>query len=258
MAKDRRSRDQKRREKLAKRQAKSRQTEPLAYLGSKYQTEELVPTWLRTEIGIYETFIMTDRKLLDQTVVTALERLITDLRAGALPPLTDDETIQYEEGQEEDLIIENIRRNWAHHFQTEWRPPKDKLIGILRTILGSIEKVRAPGPCSQSYMHHIAGFLTKKMGVSVTQVSDDLERLPEPKEDELIELGRRWIRDQTEASAARFHDLADHLLANGEAERVIDGCHRLIGEVSDPLSEATVELTALSFRARESLITVMG
>ena len=127
-------------------------------MGEKYKTEELVPIWMQTETGIYETFVITDRKLLDQTVVTSLEKLIMRLRAGTLPSLTDDAEIHYEVGQEEDLVIENIRRRWELYFEDEWRPPKDKLIGVLRTILGSIETMRSPSPRSQSYMRHIAGF----------------------------------------------------------------------------------------------------
>ena len=258
MAKDRRSRDQKRRDKLAKRNQKARQSMSLAYMGEKYKTDELVPIWMQTETGIYETFVMTDRKLLDRTVVTSLEKLIMRLRAGTLHPLTDDAEIHYEVGQEEDLVIENIRRRWELYFEDEWRPPKDKLIGVLRTILGSIETMRSPSPRSQSYMHHIAGFLTKKLGVSVKKVSADMKPLPEPEEDDLVLLGRQWILDENQEARAEFHELASDRMSNGQAERVIDACHQLLGEESDPSSEAVAELSELSIQARQSLITAMG
>ena len=258
MAKDRRSRDQKRKNKLAKRNRKARQSMSLAYMGEKYKTDELIPIWMQTEIGIYETFVITDQKLLDQTVVASLEKLIMRLRAGTLPPLTDDAEIYYEVGQEEDLVIENIRRRWELYFEDEWRPPKDKLIGILRTILGSIETMRSPGPRSQSYMRHIAGFLTKKLGVSVKRVSADMQPLPEPEEDDLVLLGRQWILAENQKAKAEFHELASDRMSNGQAERVIDACHQLLGEESDPSSEAVAELTELSIQARQSLITAMG
>ena len=258
MPKDRRSRDQKRKAKLAKRNRKARQSVSLAYLGEKYKTDELVPIWMQTETGIYETFVMTDRKLLDQTVVTSLEKLIMRLRAGTLPPFTDDNEIQYEVGQEEDLVIENIRRRWELYFEDEWRPPKDKLIGVLRTILGSIEKVRSPGPRSQSYMRHIAGFLTKKLGVSVKRVSADMQPLPEPEEDDLVLLGRKWILDENQEAKADFHEFASDRMSNGQAERVIDACHQLLGEEPDSSSEVVAELTVLSNQARQSLIAAMG
>ncbi len=258
MAKDRRSRDQKRRDKLAKKNRKSQQNVSLAYMGEKYKTEELIPIWMQTETGIYETFVMTDRKLLDQTVVAALEKLVKQLRAGTLPPPSDTAEIHYEVGQEESLVIENIRRRWELYFEDEWRPPKDKLIGVLRTILGSVEKVRAPGPRSQTYMRHIAGFLTKKLGVSVKQVSADMQPLPEPEEDALVVLGRQWIVDENQEAQAEFRELARNRMSNGQAERVIDACHQLLGEESDSSSEVVAELTKLSNQARQSLIAAMG
>lgn len=258
MPKDRRSRDQKRRDKLAKKSQRSHKPVSLAYRGGKFQTAELIPTFLHTEIGIYETYVITDRKLTDSTVAAALEKLITQMRAGTLPPLTDTGEIDYTVGHEEELVIQNIGRNWKHHFEHEWRPPKDKLIGVLRSILGSIEKVRAPGPRSQSYLHHIAGFLTKKLGVSVKQVSADMKPLPEPAEDELVRLGRKWVLENNQDAKADFHELASDLVRNGQAERVVHGCHLLIGEECDPSSEAVAELTEVIHKVRQSLVTAMG
>ncbi|MEO8497404.1 MAG: hypothetical protein ABI614_20225, partial [Planctomycetota bacterium] len=151
MAKDRHARDQKRKKKLEERKRKARQNESLAYLGEKFKADELVPTWMHTEIGIYEAYVMTGRQLFDQTVVSALESLIRQIRTGTLPPYEDTSEVHYDADRENEFVIENIRRNWAGHFANEWKPPSDKLIGVLRTILGSIEKVRAPGPRSQSY-----------------------------------------------------------------------------------------------------------
>jgi hypothetical protein len=213
---------------------------------------------MHTEIGIYETYVMTDRQLLDRTVVAALESLVRQIRAGKLPPIEDGLEIHYEVGREEDLVLENIRRSWARHFADEWKPPRDKLVGVLRTILGSIEKVRAPGPRSQSYMRHIEGFLTKKLGVSVKSFSQNLEPVPDPPEDDLLRLGRQWILEEDEEAAVEFQGLVDHLLNNGAAERVLNCCHQLMGEQSDLNSEVVAELTALSLKARKSLVTSMG
>ena len=256
MSKD--SHDQKRKKKLEERKRKARQAESLAYMGEKYKKDKLIPAWMHTEIGIYQTYIMTDRKILDQTVISALERLIGQMRAGPLPPLPETTEIRYAVGREEDLLIENIRRSWSAHFATEWQPPKDDLIGVLRTILGSIEKVKAPGPRSQSYLRHIAGFLTKQVGVSCKAVSADLTPLPEPKEDELVLLGRRWHTDGNPEARAEFFELATYLLRNGQARRVIDACHLLTGEVSDPSSEMVAELVVLIRQARDSLVMEMS
>lgn len=258
MAKDRRSRDQKRRGKLAKKNQKQRQSVSLAYMGEKFKTEELIPIWMATETGIYEAFVMTDRKLLDGTVVIALETLVKKMRAGTVPPLSDDAEIHYEVGHEEDLVVQSICRRWAIHFEEEWQPPKDKLVGVLRTILGSIEKVRSPGPRSQSYMRHIAGFLTKKLGVSVKQVTADMEPLPEPEEDDLVLLGRQWILAKNQEAKAEFFEIASDLMGDGQAERVINACHQLMGEESDVASETVAELAELSNQARRSVIAAMG
>ena len=59
----------------------------LAYTGNKYKTEKLVEVHLRAELGIYESFVMTDRALTDRCVRSALERLILWMRKGPLPRL---------------------------------------------------------------------------------------------------------------------------------------------------------------------------
>jgi len=244
MAKE--SRDQKRKKKLAEERRKARENQSLAYLGERYKTSALVPVWMQTEVGIYEVYVITERKL----------------RAGTLPPMPDLDRVQYEEGQEENFVIENIRRHWATHFATAARPSKDDLIGVLRTILGSIERMKSPSPQSQTYMRHIAGFLTKKLGVSVKMVSSEGEPVPEPSEGDLVRLGRVWSSDRDPAarSSARseFLDLATHLIKSGQATRVIDDCHLLIGEISDVSSEVVIELMVLSQKAQQSLLTEMG
>ena len=250
--------EQRRKKKRAEQKRKARQTESLAYLGEKYKKDKYIPTWMHTEIGIYQTYVITGRKLSDQTVVSALESLIRKMRAGALPPLPEGSAIHYEVGREEDLLVENVRRCWRDYFATEWQPPKDDLIGVLRTVLGSIQKVKTPGPQSQSYLRHIAGFLTKKLGVSVQGFSADRKPLPEPEEDKLVRLGRQWHTGGDQEARTEFLEQATHLLKSGQASRVIDACHLLSGEISDPESETVKELIGLIHQARESLVTAMG
>ena len=73
MAKDKRTRDQKRKAKLAKERQQSGRSNSLSYMGDKYKTKKLVPTLMNAEIGIYESYVMADRKLLDQTVSPAFK-----------------------------------------------------------------------------------------------------------------------------------------------------------------------------------------
>ena len=61
--------------------------ESLAYHGQKYKTAEYVGVIHRTEVGIYETYVMTNRTLTDDEVEADLERLILRMREGPLPPL---------------------------------------------------------------------------------------------------------------------------------------------------------------------------
>ena len=258
MSKDQKKLNKKRKKKLEEKKRKARQAQSLAYTGNKYKTKELVSALMYAEIGIYETYVMIDHKLVDRTVASALEALIRQLHTGSLPPLPETDEIHFEVGREEDLLIDNIRRNWAKHFATEWQPPKDKLIGILRTILGSLETMKSPGSQSQSYLKHISGFLTKKLGVSVEAFSPDMQRLPEPDEDELMELGRQWYADGDQEARAEFFQLTTDLMRSGEAGRVIDACQLLVGEISDQSSEVSEELVGLSLKARQSLITAMG
>jgi hypothetical protein len=258
MSKDRKRDRKRKKEKLAEKKRKAYFAEPLAYMGSKYQTEELVPTWMHTEVGIYETYVITDRKLLDETVFSSIEALIRQLRAGTLPPLSDIDEIHYKVGREEDLLIKNIRRSWANRFTTESKPSKDKLIGVLRSILGSIKKVKSPSPRSQSYLQHIVGFVTKKIGVSMKPLSADLKPLPEPDEDVLVRLGRQWNADGNREARADLFELVSELLRSGQAGRVIDACHLLIGEISEPSSEVVAELTELIRTSQQLLVTEMG
>ena len=174
--------DRKRKKKLAEKKQKARQAQSLAYLGEKYKKAELVPTLMHAEIGIYQSYILADRKIFDPMVEAAIERLIRQMRSGSLPPLPDDAEPYYEAGLEEDLLIENIRRSWQEHFAHAWQPPRDERIGVLRTILGSIKNMKSAGAHSQSYLRHVATFLTKNLGVSVTKAPANPQPLAAPEE----------------------------------------------------------------------------
>ena len=47
-------------------------------------------------------------------------------------------------------------------------------------------------------------------------------------------------------------------MSEGQAERVINACHQLLGEESDPSSKVVAELTDFIHHARQSLIATMG
>jgi hypothetical protein len=151
-----------------------------------------------------------------------------------------------------------MRRSWAHRFTPESKPYTDKLIGVLRSILGSIRKVNSPGSGSQSYLQHIARFLTKQLSVSVKAFSAERKPLPKPEEDELVRLGRRWECGGDRDARAEFLELADDLMRSGETSRVLDACHLPTGEICNPNSEVAAELCEVIATARKSVITSMG
>src|SRR5438270_169153 len=78
--KNRLSRDQKRKAKLAKQAKKASPANSLAITGNRYKTEELLPVVMRTEVGIYEAYVMTGRTLTDHQVASALTKLVLQMR----------------------------------------------------------------------------------------------------------------------------------------------------------------------------------
>lgn len=161
-------------QKKAKRDRRAARPVSLAYRGNKYKTEELIPVIFNAEVGIYEAFVATGRRLTDHAVRSALEDLIWQLRRGTLPPLQEEMGFG---GEPEEFIIWRIRSSWRHLFQTEPEPGRDTLIGVLRTILGSIEARGSISPTSRGYLDYIEGFLNEA-GVSVQQCSPEEVRRP--------------------------------------------------------------------------------
>ncbi len=185
MAKDPHARKRKKLEDEKRR--KARQAESLIYTGDKYKKSEFVLAMLHAERATFETFLMTDRSISDQTVIAGIKRLILAMRAGELPPLPETPRRSYQVGHEADLVMENIRRNWQNHFATAWQPSDEDLIGILRTILGSIDHWKTPGPGSIGYLHYICGFLKQAdVTFQVAPLIKDESSVPEESEVDLI------------------------------------------------------------------------
>jgi len=252
---DRLSRDQKRKAKLKKRSERTYKHESLAYAGKKYKTDEFVPSFYRTERGIYESYVMCDRELTDDEVEAAVERLVIRMREGPLPPLVLTDVMTITEGNEEDFVIENIRQNWRILEAEGSLPRRDDLIGILRSILHSIGIWRSQSLHSQGYLRYIEGFM-KNLGVSVRKVTPDLKPLPEPEEDPLLLIGRAWVAEGDHGAEAKFADQVESSLRAGETERVIDICQQLLGEHKD--ISVVPRLQEFVIRGRLALKAEMG
>jgi hypothetical protein len=168
---DRLSRDQKRKAKLKKKAQRSGKHESLAYHGKKYQAVEYVPIVHQTEIGIYESYVVSGRTLTDDGVEASLEELIGELREGPRQ-LTSELDDVADDDAPEDLTIWSIRQRWQMLAERNALPGRDDLIGILRTLLHSLEIRRSMAMNSRGYLHFLEGFM-KETGVKVELVSPD-------------------------------------------------------------------------------------
>ncbi|MGE5193602.1 MAG: hypothetical protein ACM3U2_13995, partial [Deltaproteobacteria bacterium] len=130
------SRDQKRKQKLAKRNCRQPQQESLAYTGNRYKSKELVKPLFETELGIYEAFVASGRQLTDGDVETELGDLIGALRESAAAELIYAES---DDDEPAGLVTGSILGNWKQMLEQGALPGRDELVGILRTIQGSLE-----------------------------------------------------------------------------------------------------------------------
>jgi hypothetical protein len=178
---DRQSRDQKRKIKLKKRDERSRKPESLAYHGRKYKTPEYVPIIYQTEIGIYECHVMYERSLTDDEVEAALVRLIGLLREGATATIPPEYEVTLPAENRDEMIIECIRNRWHRLDEKGELPGRDELVGILRTILSSLETWRSHSLHSQSYLRFLEGFM-KNTGLSARMVALDRPTLEGPQD----------------------------------------------------------------------------
>jgi hypothetical protein len=164
MAKDKRSKDQKRKAKLAARARRKEATHVVEpYEGRKYQQDFWTPFVFATETAIYEVIRMTDSRLHNDTVQVALVRLVTDLRGGLSPTVAEAEAQQdLVIGQEAAFLMWNIRRHWTEFFASERKVAVPDLIGVLRTLLYSIEAHQWKTGRDRGYVAFLEGFMHRQ------------------------------------------------------------------------------------------------
>lgn len=166
----RRKLEKKRREDKQKR--KSAKTPPLVYTGNKYRAEKYVFITLATETGILEAHVVSDRSLTDSDIKTTVIEMIGRLRKGPLPALADMSDEEKHAFGRNDLLIWSILAQWQRYFEEHGPLGKDTLIGVLRTILGSIDFRRSNSPAANGYLEFLEDFLGQ-MGVTVRQISQE-------------------------------------------------------------------------------------
>jgi hypothetical protein len=172
MPRDRRTKDQKRQAKLKDRERRRPQRAPgLAYSGAEYRKPRWVPLVFATEVAVYETLVMSDHELTNTQAQSAFTDLVFALRAGKPPVLSPDEPdAGYGAAGWAAILIWNIRRAWTDHFDRHGPVHREHLIGVLRTLLYSIEAhaSRSRG----GYLGFIERFLTSR-GVRVQKLSPE-------------------------------------------------------------------------------------
>ncbi len=247
----------------AERERRRQTPQPLAYRGNKYKNNKFLPLIFSTESGIYESFVMSDRKITDHDVRAALEGLIREIRGGTLVFPSQRQASEHPDAEGgESLIVWNIRRHWDESSEGEPFPGRDNLIGILRTILGSIDVWGNISPTSRGYLRYLEGFMGK-MGVHCRTVppefvealedgtGDPEEFLDEEEESELLLTGRAWIEQRNTDAGLVFHALAEEMISAGEAEEVAETCQQLMGETSN--RSVSDELAVISLGAQQRL-----
>ncbi len=158
---DRGSEDHERRAKLAKRAQGSPVDRPVKpYAGSKYQADAWIPHIYETELAVFETILASNRTLTNEQVGQAFVRLVRGLRNGEPGPLPEDAPkLEFAPGGEVDYLIWNVRRHWRMLFKDTEPVSSPDLIGILRTLLHSLElRVWLTGP-SLGYVAFLEEFM---------------------------------------------------------------------------------------------------
>jgi hypothetical protein len=165
MGKDRRSHDQKRKAKLAERNKRERDDAAVTpYAGRKYQADAWVPHMFHTERAVYETILLSQEHLTNPQTREAFVQLIKHLQDGHPAALTEAEAaLSYAPGAEVQYLIWNIRRHWGLLFDEQGPVSTEDLIGILRTLLNSIEAHAWNTGAARGYVVFLKGFMERTM-----------------------------------------------------------------------------------------------
>ncbi|MFO0947617.1 MAG: hypothetical protein U1D30_17115 [Planctomycetota bacterium] len=176
MKKNSLSRDQRRRAKLAKRRTSSDAMDARRPIGDKYRKERFIQPMLHTELAILSTYIMSQKRLTDDVVKEGIKTLISQLDSGAVRFPPEDDPELFDSPELTDFLIWSIGDQWRQMAdQGEVVSTKD-LIGILRTVLDSLEVWTTGGKGSRGYLIYLEGFV-KKLGVPVsTELSSGWSR----------------------------------------------------------------------------------
>ncbi len=156
------SHDQKRKAKLAKRRDKAGPPEITPYEGSKYQAPRWTPFVYATEKAIYEVIVLSERRLTNDAVRRTFVELIYLLRSkvsAALPEGAPE--VVFDLADPVPYLSYKIRLAWRTVQQESGPVRNDDWIGILRTLLNSIEAHAWNSGASRGYVVFLENFIPK-------------------------------------------------------------------------------------------------
>jgi hypothetical protein len=130
------------------------------YDGARYRADRWIPHVYATESAVYETILLAAGKLTNAHVRQAFEQLVRRLRSNQPGPLPEDETeAVYSSGNEVEFLIWNIREHWRKLVRDHGPVDKEDFIGILRTLLYSIQAHAWDRGPQQGYISFLKDFL---------------------------------------------------------------------------------------------------
>jgi hypothetical protein len=94
----------------------------------------------------------------------AFETLVRQLRSGVPGPLSEGESqMVYASGNEVEFLIWNIRSHWRKLVEQQGPVDKEDFIGILRTLLYSIEAHAWDRGQQQGYIAFLKDFMQRRL-----------------------------------------------------------------------------------------------
>jgi hypothetical protein len=190
----------KRAQKMAKQRAKKAKSQrtakhdiPLAYSGSRYQSERYMMPLMVLESAILEADDNAGGKLLDNEVRAALAIMVRRLHTGPQESIAALNALSITElgHAKYQQIIDTIVAGWLDFFE-EHRPlPRADLVGIFRTIVYSLGIRTEMHPGGRGYLKFLAEFLPQAMAEvnanGMSYVVDDDDDELDWEEDELTD-----------------------------------------------------------------------
>lgn len=236
MAKKKLSRDQKRKQKLAKRDPKE---------GQRAQRQQQMATFrAETEQAIHDTFLQGPLRILDADAVAAVGQLMT---AAQQSDLADSSA---EPANAQALLVQNAKRQWREQGSLE------KLLPLLaaqtmQSLSTHIESITTKGE-SQSYLRYLQGTLKGVAALVEGETADVGANAWSASEEGLRKLGLGWLRQSNEETWGVFQAEAKRLVEAGEGYVVAHVCQYLYGLIQQaPVEQALRPLLDAAHRQIE-------